>query len=198
MSAQSSIDSLLAKLGIPSSVGPDLIASVIQAVFDETRHSFAVVRTSVTPIVVSTDPDNASVLDSLVMVSPSTGFTLDDTLHAIENTTGEEILRTDGGFNLQVLKAGGGVSVVSVYSEIYDGAVWADNPNSLRVVEVPTNGEGVIPFPSFTGSWPAGYKVRFRIYASGTGTITIQTPTSAGKTDPVLGVSAYWSLARHS
>lgn len=156
--------------------------------------SFAVKSTDT--IAVGTEA-NPSILTGLVAVSPIVGFTVDAALGAVRNVSGVDIARAAGSLAVQPVKTGGGgVSVVSIYSErSTDGVTWVKNEDSLRTFEVPNDGESFLSPPSFTQTWPNGSYVRFRVATDG-GTISLTAPSKTLEGTVVSGLSVYWTMTR--
>lgn len=156
--------------------------------------SFAVKSTDTIVVGAETNP---SILTGLVAVSPIVGFEVDAALGAVKNVSGVDIARAAGSLAVQPVKTGGGgVSVISIYSErSADGVTWTKNADSLRTFEVPNDGESFLSPPSFTQTWPNGHYVRFRVATSG-GTISLAAPSKTLDGSIVGGLSVYWTMTR--
>lgn len=146
---------------------------------------------------ISTDKNNASILTNLQLTPASNGFQVEPTIGAIRNVTGLDIVESCGELALQLFKSGGGTTMLNTYSEtsVDNGVTWTLNVGSLRRNEVSATTEGFFSLPSSTGAWPNNTGlVRFRLYTTGTGTLSIRAATDTINGNAIQGRASYWKL----
>lgn len=146
-------------------------------------------------ITIGTDAANPSFLGPITATHLSGVAIYDSATGAMQNTSGKTLDAVVGTVNFQPDKTGGGTTTVSLMSERSPDGVqpYVQNPNSLRVLEIPNTGESFNTKLSFASNWQNGEVIRFRAYSSD-GDITLTQPSDTILGQTVLGVSYAWEL----
>lgn len=157
------------------------------------------IAASLLTIIVGTDANSPSFFTGMSLISSSTGFTSIDTNGVIVNESGRVIKSMSGSISFQPSKSGGGTTSLSLWSErSIDGATWTQNSESLRTIEISNNGETFKTSISLILDWEDGHYLRFRIYASGGGSVSFVSPTDTVLGGEVItGASAVWELSEN-
>lgn len=157
------------------------------------RSHFIAISTNTVPI--GTDAANPSVFTGMSFTPGSIGFELRGSDGAVKNTSGRTLQDCAGTISFQPNKTGGGTTVMQLSSQISaDGVSWDANPASLRVIEIPNNGETFKTAVSIAINWPNDYYVRFVAYISDGGGVSFESPSETIAGNPVFGASVVWEL----
>lgn len=151
-------------------------------------------------IPVGTDPNNPTYLTGVALFPTSSSeFTL------LTDGSGVQWLRNDsaktfsmqGTATYQLTQGAGGAAELKLWSErsTDDGVTFTENPFSLRTSEVPNNSENSQTKSSGVDQWGPGESVRWAMYNSGAGSITLDGPTDTVNGGNVVdGLTFYWQL----
>ena len=155
--------------------------------------------TTISTVTIGTDPNSPSFLTGMSIDSSSSGISAIDANGAVRNLSGREIPSMDGTISFQPNKAGGGTTTVHLWSErSADGVAWTQNAQSLRVLEIPNNGETFKTSISSVTAWANGDYLRFRLYSPSGGTIDFSSPTDTVLGgENIVGASVIWALSEH-
>ena len=157
---------------------------------------------SVSPdIEISDDNTDPSYIEGLQLVSQVGGFELVTT--GAWNDTGA--IRNNTGFTLDMLGVfemypdnQGAASRIEVWSEVSadEGVSSTENALSARIMEVPSSGESTQTKSSRIIGWQQGELLRFAMYDSGGGSITLeQAEVDANGAGIIYSPVFFWSLA---
>ena len=154
---------------------------------------------SLSTVVVGIDPNAPSFLTGMSLSDASSGFISVDTNGAIVNNSGREIKSMTGSISFQPNKTGGGTTSLRLWSErSVDGVSWTQNSESLRTIEIANNGETFKTSISAILNWEDGHYLRFRVYASGGGSVSFISPTDTVLGGEIIvGASVIWELSEH-
>lgn len=157
--------------------------------------SFIVVSSEVIPV--SLDNLAPSIFTGLSPLSLDPQFTLNSVMGSVRNVSGETIGTLTGSISFQPERSGGGLpNELYLWSEkSLDGVTWAANPNSLRKIEIPSDGETFKTAVSLSTGWLDGEYLRFKMYTVGGGTISINPSATTVDTGVVDGYSVVWEMS---
>lgn len=126
----------------------------------------------------------------------SRNFELDLITNSIKNISGRDMYCNIGSMSLQAVKTGGGTAILNIYSEYSEdnGITWYPNPKNLRKIYMNHDGNDFVSIPSFMMNWKNNSKVRFRIFMTGSGAITIQPVSEVVNGTTLQGISGCWHM----
>lgn len=151
-------------------------------------------------ISVSTDPNAPTYLTGVALFpSSSSEFTI------ITDTGGVQWIRNDsdktfsmqGTATYQIVQGAGGAGNLQLWSERSedDGVTFIENPFSLRTSEVPNNSDNSQTKSSGVDQWAPGESIRWAMYNSGAGAVTLAAPSDTVNGGNVInGLTFYWQL----
>lgn len=151
-------------------------------------------------ISVSTDPNSPTYLTGVSLFpSSSSEFTI------ITDAGGVQWIRNDstksfsmqGTATYQIVQGAGGSGNLQLWSERSsdDGVSFTENPFSLRTSEVPNNSDNSQTKSSGVDQWAPGESIRWAMYNSGAGAITLSAPSDTVNNGNVVdGLAFYWQL----
>lgn len=155
---------------------------------------------SIEDVTIGTDPNNPSFLTDMFLAAGGFGVTIDTPTGAVKNVTGRTIAQAVGTISFQPDKAGGGTTLLHLWSErsMDNGVTWIQNSNSLRAIEISNNGETFKTSLSAVLDWENDSLLRFRVYALSGGAVTFSSPTDTVLGGEVIdGYSIAWELGEN-
>lgn len=151
-------------------------------------------------ISVSTDPNSPTYLTGVALFpSSSPEFTI------ITDGGGVQWIRNDstkifsmqGTATYQTIQGAGGSAQLKLWSErsADDGVTFTENAFSLRTSDVPNNSDSSQTKSSGVDQWNPGESIRWAMYNSGPGALTLDGPTDTVNGGNVVdGLTFYWQL----
>ena len=173
----------------------DALRTAFGKVNDNFDNSYFAVQSTDT-LIVPDDTAPTFITNITSMLSSESGFTLDATLGAMQNTSGKTLTMV-GNMAIQYQQTGVGDTDFWIYSESStDGTNWTKNVNSLRYFIIDRDGVDYKTILSYIESdWASGTYVRF-MFAKDGNTLEL---TQASKTiglDTILSHSFFWTMWR--
>ena len=171
------------------------IAGYLNSNFATTDKAAFYVR-SEDAIAVSEDDTAASFFTGLAAVGTPNLVAVDAATGSIQNIAGRAIGPMVGTVSFQPLKGGGGAAQrIRVWSETSPDAIsWTTNLDSLRSVDIPSDGQSFKTMVSFSESIPDTYYLRFRFFSTGGGTLSLTPETEVINGETIAGPSVVWVL----
>lgn len=149
-------------------------------------------------IAVSTDPDNPTYLSGVALFPTSSPeFTLLDAATGLIRNDSDRTFSMQGTATYQLVQGAGGAGNLQLWSERSedDGVTFVENPYSLRTSEVPNNSSNSQTKSSGVDQWAPGESVRWAMYNSGAGTVTLDGPSDTVNNGNIVeGLTFYWQL----
>ena len=149
-------------------------------------------------IAVSTDPNAPTYLTGVgLFPSSSPEFTLLDAATGLIRNDSDKTFSMQGTATYQIVQGAGGAGNLQLWSERSedDGVTFVENPFSLRTSEVPNNSDNSQTKSSGVDRWAPGESIRWAMYNSGAGSITLTAPSDTVNGGNVInGLSFYWQL----
>lgn len=153
-----------------------------------------------TDILVGLDPNNPTYLTNIALFpSSSTEFQLITDGGGIQwvKNNSNKMFSMQGTVTYQTLQGAGGSAELHLWSERSDddGATFVENPFSLRTSEVRNNSTNSQTKSSGVDQWKPGESIRWAMYNTGGGTITLSGPSDVVNGGNILeGLAFYWQL----
>lgn len=147
---------------------------------------------------VSQDPNAPTYLTGVgLFPTSSPGFTIIDAATGLVKNTSNKTFSMQGTATYQLTQGAGGAGNLLLWSErsTDDGVSFTENTFSLRTSEVPNNSSNSQTKSSGVDQWAPGESIRWAMYNSGTGSVTLDGPSAVvngGNT--VDGLTFYWQL----
>lgn len=170
-------------------------ADPLNPIIENALHFGAYTTDSIT---VSTDPNSPTYLTGVgLFPSSSTVFTLLDASTGLIRNDSDRTFSMQGTATYQLVQGAGGSGNLLLWSERSDddGLTFTENLFSLRTSEVPNNSSNSQTKSSGVDQWNPGESIRWAMYNSGPGAVTLQGPSAVvngGNT--VDGLTFYWQL----
>lgn len=153
---------------------------------------------TVDTIAVSTDPNAPTYLTGVgLFPTSSPEFTLLDAATGLIRNDSTKTFSMQGTVTYQTVQGAGGSGDLQLWSERSsdDGVTFTENPFSLRTSEVPNNSSNSQTKSSGVDQWAPGESVRWAMYNSGSGSVTLDGPSDTVNNGNVVdGLSLYWQL----
>lgn len=148
-------------------------------------------------IIVGSDPNNPTYVTGVVLaLSSRPEFTLIDAATGLIRNDSTRSFPMAGTVTYQ-LSGSGTPATLFLWSEksTDDGVSFVENALSLRTSEVANNQESSQTKSSAVALWAPGESIRWAMYKTGSGTVTISAPSATVNTGNVVtGLSFYWQL----
>lgn len=149
-------------------------------------------------IPISTDPDNPTYLTGVSLFPTSSpDITLIDAATGLIRNDSTRTFSMQGSATYQTAQGAGGAGELKLWSERSedDGASFVENSFSLRTSEVPNNSTSSQTKSSGVDQWAPGESIRWAMYNSGGGSISLDGPTATVNNGNIVdGLSFYWQL----
>jgi len=149
-------------------------------------------------ILVSTDANTPTYLTGIgLFPTSSPEFTLLDTATGLIRNDSNKTFSMQGTVNYQTTQGAGGSGDLKLWSERSDddGITFTENPFSLRTSEVPNNSNNSQTKSSGVDQWGPGQSIRWAMYNSGPGSITLDSPSDTVNNGNIIeGLTFYWQL----
>ncbi len=153
---------------------------------------------TVDTISVSTDPNAPTYLTGVSLFPTSSpDFTVLDAATGLIKNTSTKTFSMQGTATYQTVQGAGGAGNLQLWSErsVNDGVSFVENPFSLRTSEVPNNSSNSQTKSSGVDQWAPGESIRWAMYNSGSGAVTLDGPSDTVNNGNVVdGLSFYWQL----
>jgi hypothetical protein len=153
---------------------------------------------TVDPIPVSTDPNAPTYLTGVALFpSSSPEFTVLDAATGLIKNTSTKTFSMQGTATYQIVQGAGGAGNLQLWSERSndDGVSFTENLFSLRTSEVPNNSDNSQTKSSGVDTWSPGESIRWAMYNSGAGAVTLSPPSDAVNNGNIVnGLTFYWQL----
>lgn len=153
---------------------------------------------TVDTIAISTDPNNPTYLTGVSLFpSSSPEFTVIDSATGLIRNDSNKTFSMQGTATYQLVQGSGGSGNLQLQSERSedDGVTFAENPFSLRISEVPNNSSNSQTKSSGVDKWAPGESIRWAMYNSGSGSVTLDGPSDTVNSGNVVeGLTFYWQL----
>lgn len=149
-------------------------------------------------IAISQDPNNPTYLTGVGLFPTSSAeFTLIDPATGLIRNDSDRVFSMQGTVTYQTAQGAGGSGELKLWSERSgdDGVTFTENPFSLRTSEVPNNSTNSQTKSSGVDQWEPGQSIRWAMYNSGAGAVSLDGPTATVNNGNVInGLSLYWQL----
>lgn len=149
-------------------------------------------------IPISTDPNNPTYLSGVALFpSSSPEFTLLDASTGLIRNDSGRTFAMQGTATYQLNQGAGGAGNLQLWSERSDddGLTFVENEFSLRTSEVPNNSDNSQTKSSAVSDWAPGESVRWAMYNSGVGSISLSAPSDTVNSGNIVdGLAFYWQL----
>jgi hypothetical protein len=153
---------------------------------------------TVDQIAVSTDPNSPTYLTGVALFpSSSPDFIVLDAATGLVKNTSTKTFSMQGTATYQIVQGAGGAGNLQLWSERSsdDGVSFTENPFSLRTSEVPNNSDNSQTKSSGVDTWSPGESIRWAMYNSGAGAVTLAAPSDTVNNGNVVdGLTFYWQL----
>lgn len=149
-------------------------------------------------IAVSSDPNNPTYLTGVALFPTSSPeFTLLDAATGLIRNDSGRTFSMQGTATYQLVQGAGGAGNLQLWSErsVDDGVNFVENQFSLRTSEVPNNSSNSQTKSSAVDQWAPGESVRWAMYNSGAGSVTLDEPSDTVNNGNIVdGLTFYWQL----
>jgi hypothetical protein len=151
-------------------------------------------------IVVSTDKDNPTYLTGISLFpSSSSEFEIIEDGAGVQwiRNNSPKVLSMQGTATYQTIQGAGGSAQLKLWSERSedDGETLTENLFSLRTSDVANNSDNSQTKSSGVDTWSPGESIRWAMYNSGPGALTLDGPTDTVNNGNVVdGLTFYWQL----
>lgn len=149
-------------------------------------------------IPVSTDPNSPTYLTGVALFPTSSPeFEIIDAATGLIRNNSSRTFSMQGSATYQTTQGSGGAGNFQLWSERSDddGLTFTENPYSLRTSEVPNNSSNSQTKSSGVDGWKPGESVRWAMYNSGAGSVTLDGPSDTVNNGNVIeGLTFYWQI----
>lgn len=151
-------------------------------------------------IAVSTDKDNPTYLTGISLFpSSSSEFEIIEDGSGVQwvRNSSTKVFSMQGTATYQTVQGSGSSAQLNLWSERSgdNGATFTENLFSLRVSDVANSSDNSQTKSSGVDTWSPGESIRWAMYNSGTGALTLDGPTDTVNNGNVVdGLTFYWQL----